>query len=474
VNDPSRSVPGESAPTHAFGWSELRDALSVWPLLALYSFGSTAVQLAAMHRVLVKERRWISEERFLNALNYCMAIPGPEAQQLAVYVGWITHRLPGGLLAGVLFLLPGVTCIMALSYLYVAGDNSAAGDALLFGVKPAILAITIGSTVQIWNQILRTRLMIAVAVLAFVATFFFDLAFLIVVLTAAAFGLCGGLTGFGTAALQTDTLPLEGLENIATASADFSQQNDLSQHTRLTIAGLLRVSACCMILWFVPLLLLIVFLGADNVFSQIAILSSKSAILTFGGPYGATAYISDQAVTAHGWLTHDQMLDGIAMAELSPGPSILFLQFAGFMGPYRNPGMLPPLVAGTFGGLLSAWIIFVPTFWYIFLVAPFIEVFRSNKVISATLSAVTGAVIGILVTFAIRLATLTIFHKFRSVDGFGLDFIVPEVTSIEPWSLAICIVAGIAVFKFRLGIVPAVILSCVAGIMLLLVGVQLR
>ena len=440
----------------------------------MYSFGSSAVQLAAMYRIPVKEKRWISEARFLNALNYCMAIPGPEAQQLAVYVGWITHRLPGALLAGILFLMPGVACVMALSYLYVAEDSTATGDALLFGVKPAILAITLGSTVQIWQQILRTRLMVTIAVLAFVTTFFFDLAFLIVVLSAALLGLAAGVTGFGTAALYAPPAEIEGRENTGAAIAETLSENDLPPHTRLTGFGLLRVSACCIALWFAPLVVFILFLGADNVFSQIAILASKSAILTFGGPYGATAYVSDQAVVTYGWLGRDQILDGIAMAELSPGPSILFLQFASFMGAYRNPGALSPAVAGTLGGLLSAWIIFVPTFWYIFLIAPFVEIFRNNKVISTTLSAITGAVIGILVTFALRFGTLTLFHDYSLVNDFGLNFIVPKIASLEPWSLAICIASGVAVFRFKLGFVPAIILSCLVGIALLFLGVQLQ
>jgi chromate transporter len=458
--------------TSTFGWTELRDALSVWPRLALYSFGSPAVQLAAMYRILVEEKRWISEARFLNALNYCMAMPGPEAQQLAVYVGWITHRTLGGTLAGLLFLLPGVTCIMALSYAYVTGNDSTASNALLFGVKPAILAVTIGATVQIWKQLLRTRLMIALAVLAFVATFFFNLAFLVVVISAALLGLAGGLTGFGTASLRPIADSIPGTGN-AGAATDIPDQDELSEHTRLTGAGLLRVSACCLALWLGPVLALVFVLGPDNVFSQIAILASKSNILTFGGPYGATGYVSGQAVTTYGWVTSDQMLDGIAMAELSPGPSILFLQFTSFVAAYRNPGMLPPMLAGTFGGLLSAWIIFVPTFWYIFLVAPLIEPLRANKAVYTTLSAITGAVLGILATFAIRFGTVTIFHDSSSMDAFGFDFDVPRIASLDPWSLAIAVAAGIAVFYFKFGIVTTMIVCCAAGVVLSLLGVQL-
>ena len=455
-----------------FGWPELREALSVWPRLALYSFGSSAVQLSAMYRILVTEKRWISEERFLNALNYCMAIPGPEAQQLAIYVGWITHRVPGALIAGTLFLLPGVLFMMALCFGYVAGGDSQASGALLFGIKPGVLAVTIGSTVQIWGQLLRTRLMAVIAVLAFIVTFFFNVTFLIAIIGAALLGLCGGFGGFGKAALKRPP----HFFHTGARSTDIADvpERALPAYTRLTAQGLLRACAWCALLCMGPLILFVMLLGADNVFSQISILASKAALLIFGGPYGATNYVLHQAVDVYHWLSRDEIADGIAMAELGPGPSILLLQFAGFVAAYRNPGALSPLLAGTAGGVLTAWMIFVPTFAYIFLIAPFIETFRNHQAIRTTLSAITGAVVGILVTFTVRFFVITIFREHTTLKGFGSGFDVPQIASIDWWSLAICVATGVAVFRFRLGIAPAIALSCLAGVALVMLGVSPR
>jgi chromate transporter len=446
----------------------LRQALSVWPRIAMLSFGSPAVQLAAMCRILVEEKRWISRDRFLNALNYCLALPGPDAQLLAAYVGWIMHGTLGGMLAGGLTILPGMLCMMALCYGYVTGGDSTIGEVFSYGLKPAILVIVLEATIRVGRQVLRTRLMVALASLAFVGTFFFNLPFVLVVIGAALIGFCAGLVG--VSAGQGEAPPPRGSgETIGSVAAGFRKE-DLPDHTRPTVIRLLRTSALWLALWFVPVGVLVATLGLGNVFSQIAILFSKMAALSLGGPYAVNSYVALHAVESYGWLTHKEALDGLALAELAPGPVILFQQFVGFLAAYRNPGMLPPLAAGTLGGLLSIWIISIPTFLWIFLVGPFIERFRNNRFINATLSAVTGGVLGVVLTFAIRFGTRTMFLESEPISAFGLDFSLPNFASADPWALAIAIVAGIAMFCFRFGIVATLAASCAVGLIPYLIG----
>ncbi len=346
----------------------MRQALNVWPRIALLSFGSPAVQLAAMYRILVEEKRWISRDRFLNALNYCLALPGPDAQLLAAYVGWIMHGTLGGMLAGGLVILPPMICMMALSYGYVSGGDSTIGEVLLYGLKPAILVIVLEATIRVGRQVLRTRLMVALAALAFVGTFFFNLSFVPVVVGAAVIGFCAALVGSPALPGAAHAQGVYGA--FVGPAAEGIRQDDLPEHTRPTAGRLLRIAAFWLALWFVPVGVLVAALGLDNVFSQIAILFSKMAALSLGGPYAVNSYVALHAVEPYGWLTHEQALDGLALAELAPGPVVLFQQFVGFLAAYRNHGMLPPLAAATLGGLLSIWVISIPTFLWISLVGP--------------------------------------------------------------------------------------------------------
>jgi chromate transporter len=439
----------------------LRQALNVWPRIALLSFGSPAVQLAAMYRILVEEKRWISRDRFLNALNYCLALPGPDAQLLAAYVGWIMHGTLGGMLAGGLVILPPMICMMALSYGYVTGSDSTIGEVLLYGLKPAILVIVLEATIRVGRQVLRTRLMVALAGLAFVGTFFFNLSFVPVVVGAAVIGFCAALVG---SSAHPGAVHAQGAYGafMGPAGEDI-RQDDLPEHTRPTAGRLLRTGAFWLALWFVPVGFLVAALGLDNVFSQIAILFSKMAALSLGGPYAVNSYVALHAVEPYGWLTHEQALDGLALAELAPGPVILFQQFVGFLAAYRNPGVLPPLAAATLGGLLSVWVISIPPFLWISLVGPFIERFRNNPHINTTLSAVTGGVLGVVLTFAIRFGTRTIFTESVPISSFGLDFSLPNFASADPWALAIAVVAAIAMFRFGLGMVATLAASCAIG-----------
>jgi chromate transporter len=400
----------------------------------------------------------MSRDRFLNALNYGLALPGPEAQLLAAYVGWMMHGMLGALLAGGLVILPGMICMMALSYGYVTGGDSTVGEVLLYGLKPAILVIVLDATIRVGRQVLRTRLMLALAGLAFVGTFFFNLSFVLVVLGAALIGFFAGLIGIAADPGQARSPP------VARWAAGCLGEGDLPNHIPLTMGRYLRTSALWLGLWFVPVAVLIAALGANNVFSQISVLFSKMAVLSLGGPYAVNSYVALHAVEPYGWLTRNEALDGLALAELAPGPVILFQQFVGFVAAYRHPGVLPPLAAGTLGGLLSIWIISIPSFLWIFLIGPFIERFRDNKLINATLSAITGGVLGVVLTFALRFGTRTIFLSGEPISAFGLDFMLPNFASADPWALTIAVVAGIAMFCFGLGMVATLAASCAVGL----------
>ena len=455
----------KASPDEAAHGVSLQDALRVWLRVALLSFGGPTGQIAVMHRILVDEKRWISETRFLHALNYCMLLPGPEAQQLATYVGWLMHRTLGGIIAGGLFVVPGIVSIMALSYVYAAYGNVPLVAALFFGLKAAVLAIVLEAMFRIGRRSLRSRLMIALAAAAFVGIFFFAIPFPIIVFGAA-------LIGFVAAWILKD-LPAAGHGGapLEDAHADTLLGDELPKHARPTVARALRVSSVWLALWLVPVLALVATLGSANVFSQIALFFSKMAMVTFGGAYAVLAYVAQQAVEQYHWLKPGEMLDGLGMAETTPGPLIMVLQFVGFMGAFRNPGALPPMLAGTFGGLLATWVTFTPCFLWIFLGAPFIEVLRGNKALNGALSAITAAVVGVVLNLAIWFAVHTVFHEVTPVRFSGLAFDAPVLRSADPWALALSVAAMIAIFRFKIGVIPTIAACSGAGIVLYLAGV---
>jgi chromate transporter len=458
----------ESGPNVARHGVSLREALRVWVRVAMLSFGGPAGQIAVMHRILVEEKRWISEERFLHALNYCMLLPGPEAQQLATYIGWLMHRVRGGIMAGGLFVLPGIIAIMALSYVYAGWGKVPIIAALFFGLKAAVLAIVVEAGIRIGKRALKNQVMIALAGLAFVAIFFFDVPFPIIVFGAALIGFIGGMAG--VAAFQVGGGHASGGAKGEQAVVDSLLGDQLPDHARPTVARSLRVSAVWLTLWLVPVVALIATLGAANVFSQIAIFFSKMAVVTFGGAYAVLAYVAQQAVDNYGWLKPGEMLDGLGMAETTPGPLIMVLQFVGFMAAYRDPGALSPMVAGTLGGLLATWVTFTPCFLWIFLGAPFIEKLRDNKALNAALSTITAAVVGVVLNLAIWFAIHTIFRDVHPVRAFGLAFDAPVFASVNLWALALALAAAVAIFRFKVGVLPTLAACCAAGVALFLLG----
>jgi chromate transporter len=442
------------------------EAVRVWARVAALSFGGPAGQIAVMHRILVEEKRWIGEGRFLHALNYCMLLPGPEAQQLAVYIGWLLHRTKGGLVAGTLFVLPGVLAIMALSLIYAAFGRVGIVQALFFGLKAAVLAIVLEAVVRIGKRALKNRFMVGIAALAFIAIFFLGVPFPLIVLTAGIVGFLGGRAGHPAFLVGGGH---GGGHGKIVADADTVLGEELPAHGRPPLAWSLKVAAACLLLWLGPVLLLLLTLGDENVFSDIAVFFSKMAVVTFGGAYAVLAYVAQQAVETYGWLQPGEMLDGLGMAETTPGPLIMVVQFVGFMGAFRDPGALPPLLAGALGGLLTTWVTFVPCFLWIFLGAPFVETLRGNKALSAALATITAAVVGVVLNLAVWFSLHVLFAEVREVPVLGLTLDVPVLASVNVASLVLTLAALLAVFRFKVGMIPVLAACSAAGVLLYLV-----
>ena len=437
------------------------EALRVWLRVALLSFGGPAGQIAVMHRILVEEKNWISESRFLHALNYCMLLPGPEAQQLAIYIGWLLHRTVGGIVAGVLFVVPGVIAIMALSYIYAAYGNVGFVEALFFGLKAAVLAIVIEAVVRIGKRALRNPIMVTLAAIAFVAIFFFGAPFPLIIVGAALVGFIGARPEFAA-------LPHGGKNS---AVIDSMLGEAVPDHVRPNTARTMRVLAVWLSIWLVPVFTILIALGTNDVFSQIAIFFSKMAMVTFGGAYAVLAYVAQQAAEYYHWVTPREMLDGLGMAETTPGPLIMVVQFVGFMAALREASGLSPMLAGTLGGLLATWVTFAPCFLWIFVGAPYIEALRGNKALGGALSAITAAVVGVILNLSIWFALHVLFRQTFPVSGLGLSFDAPVLASIEVPALILSIAAAIAIFRFKIGMLIVLAASCTAGILLRLAGI---
>ena len=446
----------------------LGEAFWVWLRIAALSFGGPAGQIAVMHRILVDEKRWIGEHRFLHALNYCMLLPGPEAQQLATYIGWLMHKTRGGIVAGALFVLPGAISIMALSWIYALYGRVGIVSALFFGLKCAVLAVVLQAVVRIGSRALKNSVMRGMAAAAFILIFFLGVPFPVIVLAA-------GLIGYFRGRAGVPAFQVGGGHGVAkgniVADADTLLGEELPAHASPTIGQSLRQAVVWLVLWLAPVAALLLLLGGTNVFTQIATFFSTMAVVTFGGAYAVLAYVAQQAVENYHWLQPREMLDGLGMAETTPGPLIMVLQFVGFMGAYRHPGMLSPLLAGTLGGLLATWVTFIPCFLWIFLGAPFIERMRGNKALSGALSAITAAVVGVVLNLAIWFAIHTIFRVVRPLHAGPVHFDMPVMASIDLWALAISVAAIIAMFRLKIGIFTTLGGASAAGVALYLAGI---
>jgi chromate transporter len=457
VTDTLALSPDESRDRQGHGVS-MGEAFRVWLRVASLSFGGPAGQIAVMHRILVEEKRWVSEGRFLHALNYCMLLPGPEAQQLATYIGWLMHRTRGGLMAGGLFILPGIIALMALSIVYAQWGQVGYVAAAFFGLKAAVLAIVVEAVIRIGRRSLKARPLQALAAAAFVAIFFFALPFPLIIIAASLIGFLGARAGHPAFT--------RGIAH-GKAKGELNGESLLGEavpdHAHPSRARTMRVVAFWLTLWLAPTIGIAVFAGAGNVFTSLAVFFSKMALVTFGGAYAVLGYVAQQAVTTYHWVTPGEMLDGLGMAETTPGPLIMVLQFVGFMAAFRAPGLFPPLLAGALGGLLATWVTFAPCFLWIFAGAPYIERLRGNKPLSAALSAITAAVVGVVLNLAIWFAIHTVFRATRHIGGFGLSFDAPVLTSLDVWSLILALGAAIAIFRFKVGMIPTLVGSCAAG-----------
>ena len=438
------------------------EAFRVWLRVAALSFGGPAGQIAVMHRIIVEEKRWIGEARFLHALSFCTLLPGPEAQQLAIYIGWLMHRTPGGIMAGGLFVLPGLLAIMALSVIYAGWGHAGAVAALFFGLKAAVLAVVLQAVVRVGSRALRNRAMLGIAAVAFVGIFLLGLPFPLIILAAALTGWLG--TRAGSRLFEVGGHVHGGAKGLA--EADSLLGEDLPEHARAGVAGARRAAAVWLVLWLAPVLALLATLGGADTFSRIAVFFSEMAVVTFGGAYAVLAYVAQQAVEHYGWLRPGEMLDGLGMAETTPGPLIMVVQFVGFMAAYRDPGTLRPMLAGTLGGLLTTWVTFTPCFLWIFLGAPFIERLRGNTALSGALSAVTAAVVGVILNLAVWFALHAWFRETRPVRAWGLAFDAPVPASLDPWALALSVAALVAIFRFKAGMIPTLLACAAAGIVL--------
>ena len=465
----TQDVPA-SRPAHLRHGVSFREAFWVWVRVAALSFGGPAGQIAVMHRILVEEKRWISETRFLHALNYCTFLPGPEAQKLAVYVGWLLHRIKGGLVAGVLFVVPGLLSLGVLSWVYASYGKVGVVQALFFGLKAAVLAVVLEAVYRIGRRALKGRALVAVAALAFVAIFFFNLPFPAVVLAAGVLGWIGHASG---------VLDLQGNVSHAAAGAveegpppaiDAAFAQEIPPHVLPNHRRILKVFAICLVAWLAPLVALALAAGPDNTFTKIAYFFTKESTVTFGGAYAILTYMAQQAVEHYHWLAPGEMLAGLGMAETTPGPLISVVQFVGFMAGYRHPGTMAPVVAGTLGGLLAKWVTFAPAFLIVFVGAPYMEALRNNKALNAVLTTITAAVVGVILNLAVWFGLHTLFARVEPRHVSALTLQVPDLSSLDRWALLLAVVAAIMLFRFKIGMVTTLAVCCTAGITIYLLG----
>jgi chromate transporter len=403
-----------------------------------------------MHRILVDEKKWIDEARFLHALNFSMLLPGPEATQLATYVGWVLHGVRGGLAAGILFVLPGALVMLGLSLLYALGRGLAAIDGALFGIKAAVLVIVIEALIRIGRRSLKTNLLAAVAAAGFVGIFFFALPFPAIVIGAA-------LIGFFVARENPERLAL---------------QND-GTRTEAAPPGALRhaimVIIIGLVLWFSPIALAVLLLGGNHVLVAIGVFFSKLAVVSFGGAYALLAYMAQQVVETHGWMTASEMVDGLGLAETTPGPLILVTQFVGFIATFRNAAPFSPVAGGILGAALTTWVTFVPSMLWIFAGAPFIEQLRANRQLAGALAAITAAVVGVILNLSVWFALHVLFGKITEMHAGPLRWYAFDPLALDLRATALAAIAAVLAFGLHRSLIEVVVAMAALGVIVQLV-----
>jgi len=396
-----------------------------------------------MHTELVEKKRWISESRFLHALNYCMLLPGPEAQQLAIYVGWLLHRTIGGIVAGAFFVIPSIFILWTLSYVYVEFGKVFWISSIFYGLKGAVTAIVAAAVLRIGRRVLKNEVMWLIAGAAFVAIFFFRVPFPLIILAA-------GLIGFAGGKLLPAKFLVIGPPANATQQSQVNDSIEVVEHTKPSWTRAIKIIVVCLTLWWLPVLAVGVWAGWDHTLFHEGVFFSKAAMVTFGGAYAVLPYVAQQAAENYQWLRPGQMMDGLGLAETTPGPLIMVVQFVGFLGAWNQPMGLPRLTAATLGALLTTWVTFVPCFLWIFLGAPHIEQLRGNTKVTSSLSAVTAAVVGVVLNLAVWFAIHTMFPNGQTIDWF---------------LLILSVACFLVMVRWKWDIIPVVLLSAVAGLL---------
>jgi chromate transporter len=419
------------------------EAFRFWLKLGFISFGGPTGQIAIMQTELVEKKKWVSQSRFLHALNFCMLLPGPEAQQLAIYIGWLLHKTWGGIVAGAFFVIPSIFILWGLSFIYAAFGNLPWIAAIFYGLKPAVTAIVLAAVIRIGQKALKNEVMWALAALAFVAIYFFKVPFPAIILSAGVIGFVGGL-------LWKSKFENASKENSMSARSVISDEQESPAHARPSLSRAVRVSILWLTLWLTPTMILGAVRGWDSTLFKQGLFFSKAAVITFGGAYAVLPYVTQQALFHYGWLKPGQMMDGLGLAETTPGPLIMVLQFVGFMGAWQHPEGLPPLLAATIGALITTWATFTPCFLWIFLGAPYIEQLRGNTRLTSALSAITAAIVGVVLNLAV---------------WFALHVFFPDTGTIDWFAILLCIAAFVAMTRYKVDIIPVVIGAGILGLL---------
>ena len=417
-----------------------RDALRFWSKLGWISFGGPAGQIAIMHKELVERRRWLSEDHFLHALNFCMLLPGPEAQQLATYLGWRLHGARGGIAAGVLFVLPSIFILLALSWLYMACGEITWIQGLFYGLIPAVIAIVVSAVKRIGSKALRSPSLWGLAGISFVAIYHYKISFVIIILTAALIGYMGGK-------ISPQQFPAG--KDHGNSGGDELPSVVLPPSPRASFGRTVVITSVCLTLWWLPVIIVGLLLGWQGIHFQEGLFFSKAALVTIGGAYAVLPYVSQMAVEHYRWLTQQQMMAGLGLAETTPGPLIMVLQFVGFVAAWQHPGDLHPLAAAMLGALVTTWVTFLPCFLFVFLGAPHVEGLRERPALASALTAITAAVVGVILNLAIVFAT----HALQPAVGV-FDYFVAGVA----------LAAWLALERFKLGVIPTLGACAVLGV----------
>ena len=432
------------------------EAFKTWVRIACLSFGGPAGQIAVMHRILVDEKKWLSENRFLHALSYCTLLPGPEAMQLVTYSGWMMFGVRGGLTAGLLFILPGFLSILALSYLYVFYQNTVWLAGLFLGIKAAIIAVVLEAVFRISKKVLKNKMMLSLSAASFIALFFFQIPFPLLIL-------CAGIIGLAGTSIRPDLFLIMQTKDAAIDTPALFK--DEPMHPPNAFVYILKTLLIWGGIWFLPIGLLLAFFGANHILTQQSIFFSKAAMVTFGGAYSVLSYIAQEAVQNFGWLLPGEMLDGLGMAESTPGPLIQVVQFVGFLGAFRDATPFSPWAAGLIASLIVTWVTFAPCFLWIFLGAPYIEKLRGIRALTSALSSITAVVVGVILNLAVWFALHTLFSKIENSTWNGIKLWVPDWNTFQFFPALLACAAGIAILRFKINLLWVLAACGTAGVL---------